>query len=864
MSGDSAQDKMGSAPEPPTASAQAAPAEAVESMPGGEVAAAAKATGNGLMCIDQWDWKTDAPEFVPGGMGALIGAAPEGQGVNAAAEAPAAGPGGCDGGWGMVPAPAAGRGPPGGSLVNASGGSAEGTRVVQLQAQFEWQLQTKSEELSEMQSQMNQLEIETAQAKASWDSQRRSLVRQVGQYRGVLERYCIPLQEASSGTLDNAAAGSWSDPSASSQWAGAAAGHAGALAGAHVGPGGGGGAEGGGERAPSSLDSKMRQLNSLLQEGSSTRRRGAQDAAGAADAEALAQPAKEGPDGGAGKGYSSGTVATALRHMFPHATIRTSKPIGDDKDVADGTGDQEARGIEQVMRRLERQTTSHVDERAMRALTSLNAKDAREALGKVDELVTAQGGTCRNLSSILQSVCRKIEKRSGKAPRGEDEGFARPLERLHADSGGAAGGASRSAGVASLSAGDGKAAAADGPRPSRARRLADEDGDAFAAASSSDSDRGGKDADERPRRKNAPKALGDAVTMVRSTSMTSQSSNVGQDTPGGKRSNRSWADIHSGDEDDEEVFDESAFAPASPREQDAEDLWTAQRVEKAAQRGFEMRRRGDAWELKISMASLEPALTEAGMERYCQWLGERLAALREEHGDEVLRHCHGEVDFSHNGMTNEMVWMLLDKLAQNEVHAALLKLFGNRISQGGVLAICEFIRKNERAEALQELHLSHNEIDDDSALELLRVLQSQRPRYPPKRLQEGTNSERLVPVWLRLNHNRISSPDFVRKTAETEGISICPACDRQACGTSKCCREVCPLVHLYSFNMQARRRPSPGSPEQAAPPLDAASPEQDGGADRQEGDADGYSPSRKKRTGKRTSKDKKDADDAVE
>jgi len=725
-----------------------------------------------------------------------------------------------------------------------------------------------------MQSRMNQLEIETAQAKASWDSQRRSLVRQVGQYRGVLERYCIPLQEANSGALDSIGAGSWGDSSsAASQWATGTTVHAGVSAGAHVGPGGGGavGAEGGGERPPSSLDSKMRQLNSLLQEGSSSRRRSAQDAAGAADAEAPS--AKECSDAGAGKGFSSGTVATTLRHMFPHATIRTSKPIGDDRDGADGASDQEARGVEQVLRRLERQTSSQVDERAMRALTSLNAKDAREALGKVDELVTAQGGTCRNLSSILQSVCRKIEKRSGKPPRCEDEGFSRPvpaaLERLHADySGGTAGG---------RAAGDVKAAAADGSRPSRARH-ADEDGDAFAAASSSDSDRGGKDADAGARRKNnAPKALGDAVTMVRSTSMTSQSSNAPLDTPGGRRSNRSWADIQSGDEDEgEEVLDESAFvrraAPASPREQDAEDHWTAQRVEKAAQRGFELRRRGDAWELKISMASLEPPFTEAGMERYCQWLGERLTTVREEHGAEALRRCRGEVDFSHNGMTNEMVWMLLDKLAQNEVHAALLKLFGNRISQGGVLAICEFIRKNDRAEALQELHLSHNEIDDDSALELLRVLQSQRPRYPPSRMQEGTTDERLVPVWLRLNHNRITAPEVVCKTAEAEGITICTASDRQACGTYKCYRpDECPLVHLYSFNMQARRRPSPDSPEQAAAAAkvapdqqDAASPVHQAASDRQEDDADGGGWIRKKRTGKKHLKDKKDADDPVE
>merc|ERR1712061_271122 len=127
----------------------------------------------------------------------------------------------------------------------------------------------------------------------------------------------------------------------------------------------------------------------------------------------------------------------------------------------------------------------------------------------------------------------------------------------------------------------------------------------------------------------------------------------------------------------------------------------------------------------------------------------------EEHSSEPLKRCRGEVDFSHNSMSNQMVWMLLETLAQHEVHTALLKLFGNNISQGGVLAICEFIRMNEQAEPLQELHLSHNEIDDESALELLRTLHSQKPRYPPRRVCDGSGEPIAVPVWLRLNNNRI-------------------------------------------------------------------------------------------------------------
>lgn len=201
------------------------------------------------------------------------------------------------------------------------------------------------------------------------------------------------------------------------------------------------------------------------------------------------------------------------------------------------------------------------------------------------------------------------------------------------------------------------------------------------------------------------------------------------------------------------------------------------------------------------MSRMEPRFTEAAMERYCHWIRNRLIKFRNEHGVEPLHRCKGEVDFSHNSMSNQMVWMLLQTLAQHEVHTALLKLYGNCITQGGVLAICEFIRLNEHAEALQELHLSHNQIDDESALELLRTLHSHRPRYPPKRKSEGNNKGCCSPVWLRLNHNRIRNPSKVLDVAQEEGITICPW-DRQVSGTIKSRVRDTPIVHLYSISAQ--------------------------------------------------------------
>eukprot|EP00929_Paragymnodinium_shiwhaense_P032719 TRINITY_DN18101_c0_g1_i2.p1 TRINITY_DN18101_c0_g1~~TRINITY_DN18101_c0_g1_i2.p1 ORF type:complete len:922 (-),score=259.79 TRINITY_DN18101_c0_g1_i2:188-2920(-) len=245
-----------------------------------------------------------------------------------------------------------------------------------------------------------------------------------------------------------------------------------------------------------------------------------------------------------------------------------------------------------------------------------------------------------------------------------------------------------------------------------------------------------------------------------------------------------------------------------------DDYWSMRRVERAAERGFETRRRGRHWEFKISMGGKRgPPMTEVGMDRYCRWLQSRLKAFREENGHEALKGCRSAVDFSHNGMNNEMLWMLLDCLSRHELNAVLLKLFGNNISKAGMLSLCEFVRTSP--EALQELHLSHNEVDDSSALELLRTLYSQKGKYPPRRLSEKDGEPIKTPVWLQMNQNNIVDPEAVLRRARAEGVSICEGRDRQACGTYRCgYRGQCPLVHLYNFAQQTiEKAPTPGQKE---------------------------------------------------
>jgi len=748
----------------------------------------------GQMGIEHWDWKTDAPEFVPGGI----------KGDEVA----------------VFPMPTWTTGT-GEVLTNGQ----DPVRSVQLRSHFEWQMRSKGDELREMQNRLSQLEMETAQVRASWEAERRTLVRQIGGYRSVLERYCIPIEEASGASYrtegvvvepptdlnkihDEFRANN--DASVSAPWmngcsAGPEASPGGFVPGSYANPGFVAGLTALPSPGPlqggvsddveqgfedNTLDSKMRQLNSLLQESQTTRSKRQAQAS-------TPEPEEVKMNGRDGDGHEA--MVSTLRAMFPHATIRTGRaeaggeeetmePVVQEglapavqsllfqRDLDTPIAELEALSVEQHTRRLERLTNSTVDERAMRSLLSLGQRDAKQALCTVDELVQSQGGHCRNLSSILQSVCRKIEKR-GKTPKGEDKQFG--IE----------------SGIESMRLWNLHNGATHG---SRARK-SEEESDAFEAEVN----------DVKQLEASSWPALGgksrpEVAALSRANSGATQQSPTAAalDTPAGKRS---WADIRDGSdhEADEEEGNDTAIAPA------IEDGWTPRQVEQMARQGFELKRKGDRWELKISMSQLDPAPTDAGMEKYCQWLRVRLKAFREEHGVEPLRRCRGEIDFSNNRLTNEMVWALLETLAQHQVHAAALKLQGNEISQVGVLAICEFIRTNDQAEAVHELNLSNNEIDDEAAMELLRTFADERSRYPPKRLVEGSSEPVKVPVWLRLNHNRITDPDGLKRMAEVEAISICDASDRNACGIHKCYRRDCPQLHLYAFSSQE----SPKAPE---------------------------------------------------
>jgi hypothetical protein len=227
-------------------------------------------------------------------------------------------------------------------------------------------------------------------------------------------------------------------------------------------------------------------------------------------------------------------------------------------------------------------------------------------------------------------------------------------------------------------------------------------------------------------------------------------------------------------------------------------------VEQAAQEGFELRKESqERWKLRLNMAGLDSSLPDSAVQHLCDWLRKKFTEFKASHGFMPLRKCQGEIDLSSNGLSDQALAKLLDYLAHFDVHAAILKLNNNKISAVGINALCEFIRSNKRASQIFEIHLSHNEVDGEAAMKLLRTLKEQRNRYPPKREVEGKEGLHLVPVWLRLDQNRIRDPATLLTAARAEGISHCAARSGSGCGPWKCTQSDCPLVQLRFFTDQA-------------------------------------------------------------
>lgn len=679
-----------------------------------------------MMSMDQWDWKTSAPEFVPGGISrglpgplsaGLPGNYPEvpHPGYTGAFSAPHAygGPGPPLGGGlgpgGFPPPPppphihhgteefhgplAHSPGLPGSNLVMPE----DPSPLNQLRAQYEWQIQSKDQKLRDLQNRLSREEVERIQMQADFERDRQGLMRHLNQLVAAVERYGIPVDGDEDGKPVTDAA------------------HA--AAGAYT---------------KNRLDSKMEQLNSLLQgrEEAPLRptRGGSSASGGKAGYSAREEIAGDRPRevGRSALAMPGGSSASRHRVTFPH-------------DVVQPMGARPLAEMEQAISALERRTGNTLDQQARQALEALGRDGTREALQRVETVLQGQGGRCTNLSSVLQSVCRKIRRR----------GTAEAATGL----------------VPGSSAPSGLHLGGHGSEEVRRRR-------SFPSGSRPSA----IDEEEEP----GPDSQFDPQLDPRLDAH-------------GKLDPR----------DDPRSAVGRKVVGAAARQPNP---WSTTRFEKLSKQGaFELSRAGDgSWDLKICMNDLDPPLTDEGMQVYCRWLHQGLQRVREECSLRSLRQIRAEVHFSKNGLSDDAVGRLLQALQRSELSVTCLNLFANCIGPAGAHHICDFLRG--AIFPLREVHLSHNKIDDEAALEMIHLL-VEHPRYPPRRPREGGGGEVLVPVWLRLNNNWIRDPAKVLRKAESQpGVTVSHSHSRHAGGPT-----VCGWLHLYRFDIQDTPLLSPES-----------------------------------------------------
>lgn len=604
----------------------------------------------------------------------------------------------------------------------------ESGQIQQLRAQYEWQIQSKDQKIRDLQNRLSREETERSQLQGDFERDRQGLMRHLNNLMAAVERYGVPvddLREDDGRPLSDAA---------------------------HV-----------AMYTKNRLDSKMEQLNTLLQgreeppaASRNVKAPNQQRAGGAVGGAQTAEAASGGeridarPDVARSALAGSGpSAASRHRVSFPNDVVQPSATTWDE--------------VEKLTRALERRTGNMIDLQAKQALESLGPDGVREALKRAEDLVQGQGGRCTNLSSVLQSVCRKIRRHGfGDAvPPGPPP----PPPPVGGKQGGQpASGDSR--GLAATSGSD------------AGRRLGGGSSAASARSSLDEECRGGG----RGRGRQGAGTVGAGVAGSRA-----------QDN----------SDPRGSEDDlrlDPRLDKRAAVAITKSAERDAPvrpNPWSTVRFEKLSRQGaFELKRDGDgSWDLRINMSELDPPLTDEGMQVYCRWLHQGLQRVREESGLRSLRQIRAEVNFSKNGLSDEAVGRLLQALQRSELSVTSLNLFANCIGPVGAHQVCEFLRG--ASFALHEVHLSHNKLDDEAALEMIRLF-TDHPKYPPRKAREGGVGEAPVPVWLRLNNNWIKDPAKVLKTVEAEpGVSLSLAQSRNTGGPT-----LCGWLHMYRFDVQ--------------------------------------------------------------
>ncbi|CAE7938763.1 unnamed protein product [Symbiodinium sp. KB8] len=203
-------------------------------------------------------------------------------------------------------------------------------------------------------------------------------------------------------------------------------------------------------------------------------------------------------------------------------------------------------------------------------------------------------------------------------------------------------------------------------------------------------------------------------------------------------------------------------------------------------------------------------MDDAGALRWCQWASRAIPAfvhekqLRKPAEDTLLaasivdfsgnnigdKGCHGILSllFEHPGSEDAGAFAIwFGSSSRLRIAADKLKLHKNLLGRAAAQTLMHFLGRTEHP--LNELHLSHNYITREGAVDILKGV-AWNPRYPGT-LRDSVGRLKYVPLWLRLESNMISDAEGLLVQAErkmqdarravAEGHHVAVASDQAIC-----------------------------------------------------------------------------------
>eukprot|EP00930_Biecheleria_cincta_P000562 TRINITY_DN10123_c1_g1_i1.p1 TRINITY_DN10123_c1_g1~~TRINITY_DN10123_c1_g1_i1.p1 ORF type:complete len:1037 (-),score=175.23 TRINITY_DN10123_c1_g1_i1:208-3318(-) len=238
--------------------------------------------------------------------------------------------------------------------------------------------------------------------------------------------------------------------------------------------------------------------------------------------------------------------------------------------------------------------------------------------------------------------------------------------------------------------------------------------------------------------------------------------------------------------------------------------------------------------LEIHMQNMQ--LDNAGAERWCAWARQNVPELLRQHNmarsesDSFL--AAREINFSNNNIGDRGAHAILRALFSLKIGARVLKLFKNCLGRAAASALMDWLVATPVA--VFELHLSHNWIPREGAVDILKAI-AYNTAYPYTQTGKGK-----VPMWLRLEMNTVSLPDTLLQvadeqmkkirtasgTATTVGPMLCDGKEGAGCRSDFCILSRpdghCPLAQLTYLQHQRdsrARAPAEAQSWQADRPL---------------------------------------------